>query len=69
MNFEPRKLLLGSLFCGLVLLALVGLTGVEVADANQCAAQCHSAHQSCMIARKGNPSCNAALTSCLQSCR
>ncbi len=69
MAFEGKRIVLVSMLFMLAILALVGVTGIPVADANQCAAQCYASHQSCMQTRKGDPSCNAQLTSCLQSCR
>jgi len=45
------------------------LTGAGVAFANQCAAQCYAQENACRKAKAGDPSCDAELTKCLQSCR
>jgi len=37
--------------------------------ANDCAQRCYAQENSCRRATKDSPSCGAALTSCLQSCR
>lgn len=36
---------------------------------NACAAKCRAQHNQCRIRTKGSPSCDAQLSSCLQSCR
>lgn len=69
MVFEGKKLAIASLMFMLSMLVVAGFTGVQVADANQCAAQCYAAEQACMQSRKGSPSCSSELTSCLQACR
>ncbi len=45
------------------------LTGAGTAFANQCAAQCYAQENACRKAKAGDPSCDADLTKCLQSCR
>ena len=69
MVLEIKRLVFVSLLFMLAMLALVGVTGIPAADANQCAADCYAQQQACLQESKGNPSCNAQLTSCLQSCR
>jgi len=59
-----------------ILLALAALIGVSAmlaavtpaAEANACAANCRAQHNQCRISTKGNPSCDARLQQCLQSC-
>lgn len=43
--------------------------GADTAFANQCAAQCYAQENACRKAKAGDPSCDAELTKCLQSCR
>jgi hypothetical protein len=43
--------------------------GSDEAFANQCAAQCYAQENACRKAKAGDPSCDAELTKCLQSCR
>lgn len=45
------------------------LAGSDEAFANQCAAQCYAQENACRKAKAGDPSCDAELTKCLQSCR
>ena len=42
---------------------------VQVASANDCAAQCYAQENACRRATADDPKCGADLTKCLQSCR
>ena len=65
-----RNLFLSALTLVLATGALAaGSIVMEGAAANPCADQCRAQHNQCRISTKGSPSCDAALTSCLQSCQ
>jgi hypothetical protein len=58
---------IGAAYAGLA--AGGHLAGGDAAYANQCAAQCYAQENACRKAKAGDPSCDAELTKCLQSCR
>jgi hypothetical protein len=66
---EGRKVAAYSAALALLGLAAAGILSVGSATANQCAAQCYAAEKACLVATKGDPSCRAQLSACLQSCR
>jgi hypothetical protein len=66
---EGKKLLLLSAIFALALLLAAGITGIRVADANPCAAQCQSALSSCLAQTQGSPSCSSQYSACLASCK
>jgi len=60
---------LAALAVAAALLAGLGLISIDKAAANACGAACRNAYNQCRIATKGSPSCEAAYTNCVQSCR
>jgi hypothetical protein len=43
-------------------------TSCANAEGNSCVAACRAAHNSCRIASKGSPSCDAQFQACIQGC-
>ena len=52
----------------LIVFALMLVSGVLAARADDCAGQCRARHNQCRIQTKGSPSCDGQLQACLQSC-
>ena len=65
-----RKLKLGLLGAAAlaVVAAAAGIVLSNGVSANQCGSSCRNAYNQCRISTKGSTSCEAAFTSCMQSC-
>ena len=59
---------LKTLAAVVVLFAIMLVSGVLAARADDCAGQCRARHNQCRLQTKGSPSCDGQLQSCLQSC-
>jgi hypothetical protein len=64
-----RKSMITAVVAVAALALLLVAVGGERADANPCASACYAQHNQCRISSKGSPSCDAALTKCLSSCK
>ena len=69
MVLEGRKLAVLSVILAALAAVVAGIAGTQTATADQCASQCYAAEKACLVATKGDPSCGAQLSACLQSCR
>jgi hypothetical protein len=64
---QRKFLLIGA--AAAVCAAVLASAAVGEGPGNPCASQCFAQEKACMRATKGGPSCDAALTRCLQACR
>jgi hypothetical protein len=71
MNVIDRRSLwaLAAVAVVAALLAVSGLIATRPAEAEGgCGENCRSQYNQCRIREKGSPSCEAAFTSCMQTC-
>jgi hypothetical protein len=60
-----NKLAVSKALFAALLVAVVSGSAI----AGDCASQCYAQENACRRATQGSPSCDAALTRCLQACR